>query len=137
MRSLSVRAKLMFGFGVLSVITLLLGGASYRGILVIDDAANEIDRQTEEHTASDGVALLVLKEEAAARGFLLTGDERELEKYESAKRDYGKLDDEPTTKIQSEEGKRLFGQVKRAHETYMTVTARENQLKRVGKQSAA
>jgi methyl-accepting chemotaxis protein len=137
MRSLSVRAKLLFGFGVLIAITLVLGGAAYRGILVIDDAANEIDRKTEERTLNDSVDLLALKEGAAARGFLLTGDEKELEKYESSKRDYVKVVDELTTKVKSEEGKRLFGQVKRAHETYMTVADREVQLKRDGKQSDA
>src|SRR5690348_4620047 len=134
MRSLSVRAKLLFGFGVLIAITLVLGGAAYRGILVIDDAANEIDRKTNERTLSDSVDLLALKEGAAARGFLLTGDEKELEKYESAKRDYGKVVDELTINVKSEEGKRLFDQVKRAHETYMTVADREVQLKRDGKQ---
>lgn len=137
MRSLSVRAKLMFGFGVLIAITLTLGAAAYHGIAVIDDAANEIDRKTDERTLSDSVALLALKEGNTTRGFLLTGDEKELEKYGSAKRDYDKVVDELTTKVKSEEGKRLFDQVKRAHETYIALTEHEIQLKRDGKQSDA
>jgi len=137
MRSLSVRAKLMFGFGVLIAITLVLGGAAYRGILVIDDAANEIDRKTQERNLSDTVDVLALKEGNATRGFLLTGDEKELEKYESAKRDYERVVGELTTKVKSDEGKRLFDQVRRAQETYITFADREIELKRAGKQSNA
>jgi CHASE3 domain sensor protein len=46
MRSMSIRAKLVFGFGVLVTITPVQGGAAYRGMLIVDNSASEIERQT-------------------------------------------------------------------------------------------
>jgi methyl-accepting chemotaxis protein len=136
-RSLSVRAKLMFGFGVLIGITLVLGGAAYRSISIIDEAEKAVDRKTQERNFSDTVDRLALSEGNAARNFLLTGDEKAFAKYESLKNEYAKATDALTSQVKSEEGKRLFGQVKRAHETYMAFADREIQLKREGKQRDA
>jgi CHASE3 domain sensor protein len=38
---MSIRAKLVFGFGVLVTITLVQGGAAYRGMLIVDNSASE------------------------------------------------------------------------------------------------
>lgn len=118
-------------------ITLVQGGAAYRDLLVIDGTANEIDHKTEERTLADSLRMLTLKEGNAARAFLLTGDEKEIAKYESAKLEYERVVDELSPKLNSEESRRLFGQVKRACETYNGFVDREIQLKRESKQSEA
>ena len=134
---MNVRAKLIFGFSVLIAITLVLGAAAYYSVMVIDEAGNNDDRETEERVLSDSIVALALREGNAVRGFLLTGDSQQLENYESARRKYKDVVDQLSAKVESEEGKRLFDQVRRDHEAYLAIADREVQLKREGKQSEA
>jgi methyl-accepting chemotaxis protein len=131
--SMSVRAKLTAGFGVLVAITLMLGAAAYRSIVVIDDAANEIDRKTEERTLADSADSAALKETIGLRSFLLTGDENALETYTSARRDYEQTTEKLAAFVRSEEGKRLFAEIKRTHSAYIAFAEREIQLRRENK----
>ena len=131
--NMSVRAKLSAGFGVLVAITLMLGAAAYRSIVVIDDAANEIDRTTEERTLADSADAAALRETIGLRGFLLTDDENALETYNSARRDYEQTMEKLPAFVRSEEGKRLLAEIKRTRSAYIAFAEREIQLRRENK----
>ena len=130
---MSVKAKLTAGFGVLVAITLMLGAAAYRSIVVIDSAADEIDRKTQERNLADSVDAAALKETLGLHSFLLTGDENALETYNSARREYEETAEKLPALVKSEEGKRLFTEIKRTHSAYITVAEREIQLRRENK----
>jgi len=130
MMALSVKAKLMLGFGVLVATTLILGGAAYHGIVVIDGAADDIERETAQRNLADNVDIATLKEGMGARGFLLTGDETLLELYESGKREYQQAAEKLPSYVESGEGKRLLAEIVRTHEAYHAIAERELQYKR-------
>src|SRR5579864_1256063 len=134
---MSVKAKLTAGFGVLVAITLMLGAAAYRGIVVIDDAANEIDRKTIERNLADSVDAAALKETIGLRTFLFTDDEKALETYNSARREYEETAEKLPALVKSEEGKRLFAEIRRTHSAYIVFTEHEIQLRRENKTKEA
>jgi len=130
---MSVRTKLTAGFGVLVAVMLMLGGAAYRSIVVIDQAADEIDRKTVERNLADTLDAAAMKETIAVRGYLLNGDENSLETYHMARREYEGEAEKLPALVKSEEGKHLFAEIKRAHNTYITVVEHELQLRREDK----
>ena len=137
MMSLSVKGKLFSGFSVLTAITLILGAAAYRAIVVIDHAADEIDRKTTERNLSDAIDNTSLRESITARTYLLTGDESFRTAYESAKQEYQKNLEDLNTHVKSEEGKRLFAAIKSKHEPYVAIVDHEVDLKHERKDKEA
>lgn len=135
--AMSVKARLTLGFGVLVAVTLILGGAAYRGIVVIDGAADDIDRETAQRNLADDVDIATLKEGMGARGFLLTGDEALLELYESGRREYQQATEKLPSYVESGEGKRLLAEIVRTHEAYHAIAERELQYKRERKDKDA
>jgi CHASE3 domain sensor protein len=130
MRSMSIRAKLVFGFGVLVTITLVQGGAAYRGMLIVDNSASEIERQTVARSLAESIFTLALKQDSVVRAFLLTGDENALVAQESARRSYEKTMDELAPEIESEEGRQFLGRIQQRGNAYLSLGEREIELKR-------
>lgn len=137
MRSMSLKAKLIAGFGTLLLITLGLGFMAYHSISVTDEAANEVDRKTQEQFLADSVDVIALKAANAARTYLLTKDESFRQAYESAKRDYEKTMQELGSKAKSEAGKRMLAEIESKDQIYVAVVDHEVQLKREGKDKEA
>ena len=137
MISLSVKGKLISGFSVLTSITLILGAAAYRAIVVIDHAADEIDRKTSERNLADAIDNTILREGITARTYLLTGDESFQTAYESAKQEYQKNLSDLSTHVKSEEGQRLFAAIKSKHEPYASIVDHEVELKHERKDKEA
>lgn len=137
MTNMSVKTKLSLGFGALVVITLVLGVAAYRGILVIDSAAGEIDRNTEERKLANSIEMAALKEGMGTRGFLLSGDDAMLQIFETGKGEYEQAVQQLAPRVKSEDDVRLFIRIKAAHELYRELAEREVQLKRDNKMNEA
>jgi methyl-accepting chemotaxis protein len=113
------------------------GGAAYRGMLIVDNSANEIERQTAARSMADGIVTSALKQGSAVRGFLLRGDENVLAAQESARRSYEKTMDELTPQIDSQEGRQLLGKIQQCGNAYISLAEREIELKRQKKDHEA
>lgn len=137
MSRLSVKAKLALGFGVLLAILVALGVASYHTIVVIDEAANDVDRKTAERDLATSIDIATMKESSGTRGFMLTGEEKMLERDEEGKREYKDAMEKLPAFVKSEEGKRQYAEIQRTHDSYRAIVDREIRLKQAGKTKEA
>jgi len=133
MSKLSVKAKLALGFGVLLAILVVLGLASYRTIVNLDEAAIEVDRKSVEKELALMIDTAALKESSGTRGYVASHQEKMLERDEEGKRELKDCMDKLAPVVRSEEGKRLLAEVQRTHETFRLATDREIDLFRAGK----
>jgi len=137
MSSMSIKMKLAAGFGVLLAILAVLSVVSYRAIVVLDKAAEEVDRKTEERNLALAIQVASLKESSGARGFLLTGNEKLLERDAEGKREFDDAMEKLSALAKTEEGKRLYADIQRAYAPYRGVAEHEIDLRRDGKTTEA
>ena len=128
--NMTIKKKLALGCGALSVVTLVLAAAAYRTIVVIDNAANEIDRKTLEIEFAHMLGKSAMQGSAGVRGYLLTNDPAMLEVYLAGEQEWRQVEQKLPELIRSDEGRRLHGQVQRTHEDYRKLLAQEVQLQR-------
>jgi CHASE3 domain sensor protein len=121
----SIRGKLILGFGLLTVITLILGVADYRTLIVLDRAADEMERKSLERTLTDEIDQASAKEGNSVRGFLLTGDEGMLETEAAERRHYGEASRKLLELTKSESSNALVEDIRDAHERYWQIAERE------------
>jgi methyl-accepting chemotaxis protein len=124
----SVKGKLLFGFGTLIGLTLVLGLAAYHAVVVIDENANEVARKNSERDLTAQSYEAAEKESSGVRGFLLTNDERVLEQLDTGKSRFADSMAKLPTFVNSEEGKRLVANIQSTHAAYIAVAEREVQL---------
>jgi methyl-accepting chemotaxis protein len=137
LNKLSLKMKLVAGFGLLLAILVTLGIASYRTIISIDGAANEVDLNTQQGQLALALETAAMKESSGSRGFMLTGEEKMLERDEQGKRELTDAMGKLATLLRSEEAKRSYAEIQRANEAYRAVVDREIQLRREGKTKEA
>src|SRR5712671_3927000 len=137
LNKLSLKVKLGAGFGLLLVILVALSVASYRTIIRLDEAANEVDRRTIERDAALSIEGSIMKESSGTRGYLLTGEEKMLERDEEGKREIKQAMEKVLPLVHSDEGKREYAEIERTNEAFRIVAEREIQLRREGKTKEA
>ena len=120
--------KLSAGFGLLLVVLIVLGTASYRTIISLDNAANDVVRKATEQELAMEIDLAAMKQSSGTRGFLLTSDEKMLERDAEGKREMKENLDKLTSLVHSDEGKRLFAEVQRTSEAFRAAADREVQF---------
>ena len=76
---LNAKVRLAFGFAMLTL--LLMGSFSYRWMLVSDESERWVRHTHEVLTNIQDLALAMESIESASRGFVLTGEESDLEAY--------------------------------------------------------
>ena len=76
---LNAKVRLAFGFAMLTL--LLMGSLSYRWMIVSDESDRWVRHSHEVLTNIQGLALAMESIESASRGFVLTGNESDLEAY--------------------------------------------------------
>jgi methyl-accepting chemotaxis protein len=137
MRNHSLKMKLAMGFGSLMLITVLLGGISYRATLLQAELSDEVEKQVikkELALASDKAVELEID---GVRGYLLTGREERLKSFESGKKQFedgmGKLE----ALLQSEKDKKVIGAARQAYDAYMPLMERSIALRRADKSKEA
>jgi methyl-accepting chemotaxis protein len=137
LNKLSLKMKLGVGFGLLLAILVVLGMAAYHTILNLDEARNEVDRKTAEKLLALSLETSAMKESSATRGYLLTGEEKMLERDKQGKREIRQAIDNLAPLVKSEEGKRLYGEIQRAYEVFRAAADREIQSRQEGKMKEA
>jgi methyl-accepting chemotaxis protein len=125
----SVKGKLVLGFGLLTIINLVLGVADYRTIVELDRAAAEKDRNGIQRILIDEIYEAAITEGSSVRGFLLTADKSMLKADDAAKRQYS----DAVERLPAADGA-MVTEIRRAHDRYREVADRELQLAR-GKNS--
>jgi methyl-accepting chemotaxis protein len=134
---MSVKGKLMLGFGLLLAILVVLSIAAYRTVINLDQASDEVARKTNEKEMSLYLMEAMFKQSSGARGFLLSGDEQTLARDEDGKNEFRENIEKLTGLVQSEEGKRLLAEIQNANVAFRAVADKEIELKRAGKTQEA
>ena len=130
---MSVRAKLNFGFGVLLAILVVLGIGSYRTIMSLDQAADEVGRKADERALALVISEATMKQSSGTRAFLLTGEEASLARDEEGKREVHEGMEKLNPLARSGEGRQLYGDIQRTFDAFRAVADKEIGFKRAGK----
>jgi len=88
MNKLTVRMKLFIGFGTLLFVLILSGLTGFRAIVKLDGAADEVARKVTEKDLSMLLMESVFKESSGTRGFLVSGQEKVLERDRDGQREF-------------------------------------------------
>jgi methyl-accepting chemotaxis protein len=130
---LSVKGKLILGFGVLLVILAVLSLVAYRTILNLDQAADEVELLTQQERLAASIPAAVMKQSSGTRGFLLSGEENALARDEEGKQEFQDSMDKLKSMINTDEGKRLLSDMQQSYGPFRVVADKEIGLKRAGK----
>ena len=133
MNKMGVKAKLALGFGILLAILMILGVAGYRTILSLDQAAEEVAWKESEHSLILLIPTATMTESSAVRGYLLTDNEKMLERDDAAKQAFKTAMEKLSPLLKADEAKRLYGEILRTHAAFREVADRELQLHRAKK----
>jgi methyl-accepting chemotaxis protein len=133
----SVKGKLVLGFGLLTIINLILGVADYRTIVELDRAAEEKDRNGIERNLIDEIYEASITEANSVRGFLLTGDDGMLKADNAAKRRYSDAFEKLSELAKAGADGAMAAEIRSAHDRYREAADRELQLARQKKSKAA
>ena len=131
---LSVKGKLMLGFGVLLLILVVLSIGAYRTIVSLDQAAKDVDVRNQKERLAASISPAVMMQSSGTRGFLLSGKEAALARDEEGKREFQEDMEKLASMITSDEGKSLFAEMQRSFGPFRAVADKEISLKRAGKQ---
>jgi methyl-accepting chemotaxis protein len=131
---LSVKGKLMLGFGVLLLILVVLSIGAYRTILNLDRAADEVEMRNQQEKLAASIPAAVMKQSSGTRGFLLSGKETALARDEEGKREFREGMDKLTSTISTDEGKSLLAEMQRSFGPFRDVADKEINFKRAGKE---
>jgi methyl-accepting chemotaxis protein len=137
LNKLSLKVRLGAGFGLLLGILGVLSVVSYRTILSIDDAAIDVDHKTTERELAATLEGSAMKESSGIRGYLLTGQEKALERDEQGKSEMNEALGKLASLVRSEEAKRIYAEIQRANEGFRVVVDEEIRLHRDGKTKEA
>jgi len=133
MSRMGFRWKLAGGFGALLLILVGTGIVTYYNVGEISDSSATADRKATEEQMGQAIEISLLKCSSTARGFLLTGKDATLEKYEDGRREYKEGVEKLAPEVHSDEGKRLFAELERTAEAYFVTADKAITLYRAGK----
>jgi methyl-accepting chemotaxis protein len=131
---LSVKGKLMLGFGVLLVILAVLSIGAYRTLLSLNQAADAVEMRNQQEKLAASIPAAVMKQSSGTRGFLLSGQETALARDEEGKREFQESMDKLASMIGTDEGKSLLSEMQRSFGPFRAVADKEINLKRAGKE---
>ena len=133
MNKLTVRMNLFIGFGTLLFVLILSGLTGFRAIVKLDGAADEVARKVTEKDLSMLLMESVFKESSGTRGFLVSGQEKVLERDRDGQREFRDTAQQLVPLVQSEQGKKLYAEIQRAQDELRAVLDEEIRLHQSGK----
>jgi methyl-accepting chemotaxis protein len=137
MNKLSLKMKLGAGFGALLLIVVALGVVGYRSALTGDQLSDDVDRQVQKKEDTLVVQNAIEKQLVGLRGFLLTGKEENLKTLEDGRAQFQESMNKLEKTLQTEEGKKLFGEIQHANAEYGLIMDQAMQLRRADKTKEA
>jgi methyl-accepting chemotaxis protein len=137
MSKLSLKMKLGLGFGALLLIMVVIGGIGYQSAMKMSDAnARAINDLTKSKLAGQ-MTTATEKQTTGVRGFLLAGKEDLLKHDQEGQTEFKEAGDQLEKLLDTEEGKRLYAEIRRTAQQFRTIADKEIALKRAGKAKEA
>jgi len=130
---LTLRMKLALGFGTLILFIAALSLVGYYTVSRLDDAAGLANTAAEKRKLARQIETAVKTTIIGTRGFLLTGDETQLQSNNEAGQRYAECMMKLAPMLTTERGKRLFATLQQQMQEYRAIVDREIQLRRAGK----
>lgn len=135
MNRLTLRLKLLIGFGTIAIILIATVIIAYHTIVVIDESADALNQKVEQRE----LALLLMesgfKESSGVRAFVATGQKESLSLLKDGQSEYEEVGAKLASKLNDGEEKTLYEEVRRAHDAFTAALDREQQAKSSGRSS--
>ncbi len=133
MKTMSIKAKLSAGFGVILVILAVMGLVSYVSLQKLSGISTVEAEKAQARFLATSVHVSINDQKVAIRSYLLSSDESQLTKIETSKsaiaEDFTKLDEI----VADSESKRLSAELRKQAEEYYVMCQETAQLHRAGK----
>ncbi len=130
MRTMSLKAKLTAGFGVILLIEAAMGIFSYTTVAKMAGISAQAGERSMKTEQSYSIEAAIEKQSAGVRGYLLAEREDLLASDEEGKKAYQATVEQLQNTERSEEGRKLLGEISHSYDTYRVVVDREIQLRR-------
>jgi len=137
MSKLSLKMKLGLGFGALLVILAAMGIVSYRSLQKLGELSDLADKKANAAFYATSVRATFADQKAAARGFLLSGDEAQMTNYTERVRQSAEEMDKLEKTLTTEEGRRLHAELRQNISGYNSDLMQVFSLHRGGKKKEA
>src|SRR5580765_3397960 len=133
MNTLTVKMKLFIGFGTLLVVLVLSALVGFLAVVQLDGAADEVASMVTEKELSMLLMESVFKESSGTRGFLVSGQEKVLERDKDGQREFRETASKVVPLVHTEQGKVLYAEIQHAQDGLRAVLDEEIRLRRAGK----
>ena len=128
MNRLTLRLKLLIGFGTLAIILIATVIVAYRTVVVIDESADGLNHKVSEKELALLLMESVFKESSGARGSIAMGQAQRLNLLREGQSEYEEVSAKLSSTLDEAEEKSLYKEVQRAHDAFRTVVDREVKL---------
>lgn len=108
---MTVRRKLLAGFGLVCVLIVWLVGFSYYEISKLNGTYTVIDKRVPNLVNVKELEVLIHRQVGSMRGYLLTGDETLRKNFEKAHEEYKKISEKLAAKLTREETKQQLAEL--------------------------
>jgi methyl-accepting chemotaxis protein len=133
----TLKSKLAVGFGALLLTLVVMGFVSFFSIRNLEDLSGRADQMAEERYLVRSIDAILSERKADIRSFLLSADEKHMQRYEQGSRTLAEDFDQLRLLLITEQGKTLFARLHQAAEAYDGTAQRVAKLKRSRKTRAA
>jgi methyl-accepting chemotaxis protein len=137
MSKLSLKMKLGVGFGILLAIVVALGVTTYTSVQKLRDLSDFVDKKANARVLATSIVSILNDQKAEVRGFLLTGDEAEMDRYAKNSNKMAEDFSEADSLLTTEEAKRLLSELRQVADAYHGAIGQVVELHRAGKQKEA
>jgi methyl-accepting chemotaxis protein len=137
MNKMSLKMKLGLGFGALLVIVLALGTTGYRSAVTADLLSDSVEQQVDKKEDTLLVDNSIQMQVTGLRGFLLTAKEENLKLMEDGRTQFQQSTDKLQKTLQTDEGRKLFGEIQQTYAEYRSIMDEATQLRRADKTKEA
>lgn len=127
MNKLTLRLKLLIGFGTLAIILVARVIIAYRTVVVIDESADRLSHKVSEKELSLLLMESVFKE-SGARGSIAMGQTQRSNLLREGQSEYEEVSAKLSSTLDEAKEKSLYKEVQRAHDAFRTVVDREVKL---------
>jgi len=134
---ISLKMKLVLGFGALLLIMAVMGVVSYTAINKLSDLSDNVNNQAHKKQLATEVDGGIELQTSSTRGYVLSGTEETLKRREEGIAEVDNSMEALNKLLQTEEGKAAWGDVDRSDKALRDLQSRAIELRRSGKAKEA
>ncbi|MFX3624374.1 MAG: methyl-accepting chemotaxis protein [Ectobacillus sp.] len=126
----TISRKLYSGFVVVLLFLGIVIAIGYSQISAINKSYEQLlDDRVKKNMMVKEMAIIIKERQIAGRGYLLTGEESQLEHYKQAQREYEKVSGELAAILNLEKGREIHRELQQLNEQYDSLMAKEFEAK--------